>query len=65
MTIIYNKGAWIENNFLQNSEKEIKSLLLNKSKLNLKLLSFSHETEHFYNTSAMSLQHPVYKKRAS
>ena len=38
MTIIYNKGTWIENNFLQNSEKEIKSLLLKKSKLNLKLL---------------------------
>ena len=37
------RGSSIWNNFLQNSEKEIKSLPLFKSKLKLKLLSFSNE----------------------
>ena len=35
------------NNFLQNSEKEIDSLPLFKSKLRLKLLSFSIEITYF------------------
>ena len=35
-------GRSMWSNFLQNSEKEIESLLLFKSKLKLKLLSFSN-----------------------
>ena len=37
----------IWNNFLQNSEKEIESLPLFKSKLKLKLLSFSNKITYF------------------
>ena len=41
------RGPSIWNNFLQNSEKEIDSLPLFKSKLKLKLLSFSNEITYF------------------
>ena len=41
------RGPSIWNNFLQNSEKEIESLPLFKSKLKLKLLSFSNEITYF------------------
>ena len=41
------RGPFIWNNILQNSEKEIESLPLFKSKLKLKLLSFSNEITYF------------------
>ena len=41
------RGPSIWNNFLQNSEKEIESLPLFKSKLKLKLLSFNNEITYF------------------
>ena len=40
-------GSSIWNNFLLNSEKEIESLRLFKSKLKLKLLSFRNEITYF------------------
>ena len=40
-------GPSIWNNFLQNSEKFFESLPLFKSKLKLKLLSFSNEITYF------------------
>ena len=56
------RGPSIWNNFLQNSEKEIESLPLFKSKLKLKLLSFSNEITYFEYISAVSLQNPVDEK---
>ena len=41
------RGPSVWNSLLQNSEKEIKSLSLFKSKLKLNLLSFSNEITHF------------------
>ena len=41
--ISFRRGPSIRNNFFQNSEKEIESLPLFKSKLKLKLLYFSNE----------------------
>ena len=41
------RGPSIWNNFLQNSKKETESLPLFKSKLKLKLLSFSNEITYF------------------
>ena len=56
------RGPSIWNNFLKNSEKEIESLPLFKSKLKLKLLSFSNEITYFENIATVSSQHPVDKK---
>ena len=53
------RGPSIWNNFLQNSEKEIESLPLFKSKLKLKLLSLSNEITYISNISAVSSQHTV------
>ena len=56
------RGSSIWNNLLQNYEKEIESLPLFRSKLKLKLLSFSDEFIHFWNISVGS-QHSVDEKR--
>ena len=56
------RGPSIWHNFLQNSEKVIESLPLFKSKLKLKLLSFSNEITYFKNISTVSSQHPVDEK---
>ena len=60
--IISFRGPSVYDNFLQNSDEGIESPPLLKSKVKLKLLSFSNEITYFKNISAVSSQYLVDEK---